>query len=126
MEFEEARGCLTPRPDSGAGGRGRGRSGSRNEVSHALDLLLLLPTAPELARVPGIGLLNRTLKSWVERHGVRFLRGRPDTGLLPCLLLLIKSGVAQAGESARLINERVRVQLPPPRPKFIRGYDLTG
>ena len=45
---------------------------------------------------------------------------------LPCLLLLIKSGVAQDGESARLINERVRVQVPPPRPKFIRGYDLTG
>ena len=25
-------------------------------------------------------------------------------------------GVAQAGKSARLINERVRVQTPPPRP----------
>jgi hypothetical protein len=37
-----------------------------------------------------------------------------------------QSGVAQGGESARLINERVRVQLPPPRPNSIRGYDLTG
>ena len=37
-----------------------------------------------------------------------------------------QSGVAQDGESARLINERVRVQVPPPRPKFVRGYDLTG
>ena len=29
------------------------------------------------ARVPGIGLLNRTLKSWAERHEVQFLRGLP-------------------------------------------------
>ena len=29
------------------------------------------------ARVPGIGLLNRTLKSWVERHEVQLLRGPP-------------------------------------------------
>jgi hypothetical protein len=33
--------------------------------------------ASNLARVPGIGLLNRTLKSWVERHEVRLLRGPP-------------------------------------------------
>ena len=32
-----------------------------------------------LARVPGIGLLNRTFKSWAERHEVRFLRGPPKT-----------------------------------------------
>ena|GEM_PF-2403253 len=97
------------------------------------------------ARVPGIGLLNRTLKSWVERHGVRFLRGRPGarsrsqeqeherqlhvTRTCSCscrLLPFFHSGVAQGGQSARLIIERVRVQLPPPRPNSFRGYDLTG
>ena len=30
-----------------------------------------------LARVPGVGLLNRTCKSWVERHEVQLLRGLP-------------------------------------------------
>src|SRR3989442_11861547 len=30
-----------------------------------------------MARVPGVGLLNRTCKSWVERHEVQFLRGLP-------------------------------------------------
>ncbi len=30
-----------------------------------------------LARVPGVGLLNRTSKSWVERHEVQLLRGLP-------------------------------------------------
>ena len=32
-----------------------------------------------LARVPGIGLLNRTCKSWVERHEVQLLRGLPKS-----------------------------------------------
>src|SRR6266536_5570691 len=32
-----------------------------------------------LARVPGVGLLNRTCKSWVERHEVQFLRGLPQS-----------------------------------------------
>jgi len=29
------------------------------------------------ARVPGIGLLNRTFESWAERHEVQLLRGLP-------------------------------------------------
>src|SRR6266700_7853586 len=32
-----------------------------------------------LARVPGVGLLNRTCKSWVERHEVQLLRGLPKS-----------------------------------------------
>ena len=32
-----------------------------------------------LARVPGIGLLNRTFESWGERHEVQLLRGLPAT-----------------------------------------------
>ena len=59
-----------------------------------------------MARVPGVGLLNRTCKSWVERHEVQLLRGLPKSFC----------GVAQAGKSIRLINERVRVRIPPPRP----------
>ena len=34
-------------------------------------------------------------------------------------------GVAQVGKSVRLINERVRVRIPPPRPN-LRGYDLKA
>lgn len=30
-----------------------------------------------MARVPGIGLLNRTFESWADRHEVQLLRGLP-------------------------------------------------
>ena len=91
---------LTPRPDirtQAAGAVGRSRDHCR---------LLMLPRP--LARVPGIGLLNRTPKSWAE--GMRFnSRGLPQIKKIRC-------GVAQAGKSVRLINERLRVRIPPPRP----------
>ena len=43
------------------------------------NLVIASTWAPPLlaARVPGIGLLNRTFKSWAERHEVQFLRGLP-------------------------------------------------
>src|SRR6185295_8271628 len=38
---------------------------------------ILPPSSLRKARVPGIGFLNRTCKSWAERREVQFLRGPP-------------------------------------------------
>ena len=87
-----------------------GRSRSRGEVGFTCRLLLPSASCALSARVPGTGLLNRTLKSRAE--GVRF---NSSAGFHKSIRK-IRCGVAQAGKSVRLINERLRVRIPPPRP----------
>jgi len=86
VEFEEARGCLTPRPENvryALACRAMPDTKDRTPAKQWTFVFGITRQAEAYrtnARVPGIGLLNRTLKSWVERHGVRFLRGRPRSG----------------------------------------------
>ncbi len=65
---------------------------------HRVSLSPCLFPGPVAQRNQSVCLLNRMSQ-------VRVLPGPP-----------IRCGVAQAGKSVRLINERVRVRIPPPRP----------
>jgi len=75
----------------GASASRPGQSGveGQSEAPAPLWILLRAPYAMEdpkrrqgrrtpKARAPGVGLLNRTCKSWVERHEVQLLRGLPN------------------------------------------------
>ena len=65
---------LTPRPLIDTEIR---RHGDTEKNSRRVSVSPRLRVAHVMARVPGIGLLNRTCKSWVERHEVQLLRGLP-------------------------------------------------
>ena len=67
-----------------------------------------LTVASTAARVPGIGLLNRTFESWADRHEVQLLRGLPKYRRL----------CSSTGKSKRLISARLVVQLHPQPPNF--------
>src|SRR5439155_23741460 len=69
----------------------------------------------DMARVPGVGLLNRTCKSWVERHEVQLLRGLPK---------LILCGVAHVEEHSS--HKRKGAGSTPASATNSRGCDLTG
>jgi hypothetical protein len=71
-------------------------------------------THAALARVPGIGLLNRTFESWADRHEVQLLRGLPNLQWL----------CSSTGKSKRLISARLVVQLHP-QPPNLRAGDVT-
>src|ERR1044072_8418158 len=75
----------------------------------------LLIASGSLARVPGIGLLNRTFESWADRHEVQLLRGLPKD---------LNGCVAQREKSKRLISARLVVQLHP-QPPNLRAGDVT-
>src|SRR2546422_7128207 len=69
-----------------------------------------------MARVPGVGLLNRTCKSWVERHEVQFLRGLPT----------IRNGCVAQTELEQASHKReVGGSTPPTATKFLRAGDVT-
>ncbi len=44
------------------------------------------------ARVPGIGLLNRTFESWADRHEVQLLRGLPKVN--GCVAQRVRASVS--------------------------------
>ena len=72
----------------------------------------------KLARVPGIGLLNRTCKRRVERHEVQFLRG------LPLRPKIISGCVAQTAERASHKRE-VGGSTPPTATKIIFRFTIA-
>ena len=71
---------LTPRPNLECGGK-RPRDAALDQLQNEFVLThpkrrrrFALPAHSKTARVPGVGLLNRTRKSWVERHEVQPVR----------------------------------------------------